>query len=112
MSTFAPFNLNSLRDLNKDFIYLSVNKGIQDFKEQPPGKKGKKGLKHLSTLLTFYSCLVGVLDEMARELVGGGVKSLTPNSSRPSSKANLYRRGFHRGVSASAVIEHGRKNYA
>lgn len=57
MWTFAPFNLNSLRDLNKYFIYLSVNKGLQEFKGQPPGIKGLKGLKHLSTLLTFYSCV-------------------------------------------------------
>lgn len=64
MGTFAPFNLNSLRDLNKYFIYLSVNKGLQDFKGQPPGKKGIKGIKCLSHLYSLYSCRVSVLDEM------------------------------------------------
>lgn len=64
MGTFAPLNLNSLRDLNKYFIYLSVNKGLQEFKGQPAGIKGKKGLKHLLTLLTFYNGRVSVSDEM------------------------------------------------
>jgi len=59
MATFAPLLADSLEGFNKYFLSFLVNKGVQDIGDTKPGIKGIKGGKHLSHLLSLYSCRVG-----------------------------------------------------
>lgn len=58
MGTFAPLLADSLEGFNKYFLSFIVPKGVQDLGDTRAGIKGIKGGKHLSHLLTLYSCLV------------------------------------------------------